>query len=155
MREHGIDTVDFESNTFRVFMWNYFSKEKIEAGIPYEQVIDQQYIGDMETVFTMANGERIIFGELGCYFRYLPSSDSVPNRLTTEQWLKEFSRKVKMKMKRLKITQIELADQIGISRVTISRYVNGTREPNYLLIKDLADVFNCPISELTDFWYLE
>ena len=46
------------------------------------------------------------------------------------------------------IKQIDLAEQIGVSRSAISMYENGTRTPDYEVIEAIADVFNVPTSAL-------
>lgn len=45
-------------------------------------------------------------------------------------------------------SQRSLAKATGISEVSISRYVKGTRTPPLKIIKTLAIVFNCNISDL-------
>ena len=138
--------IDRNDNTFRLFE-HYYTRSS-------ERVIDQVYIGDFETVFILDNGDKTLFDELEKSIRFIPSLSAEQNELTEEQWLKEFSRKIKNKIKLKRFTQMELADELGISRMSISRYVNGKRVPDYLLLKRFAKVLNCPLEEITDFWYL-
>lgn len=39
-------------------------------------------------------------------------------------------------------TQDEISSELGISKVSYSRYENGHREPNYTVILKMADYFN-------------
>lgn len=137
--------LDRNSNTFRLF-------EHYEPYDPpaSEQTVDEKYIGDFETIFILKDGSRILFDEMTKSTRIIiPAIDE-----SDDIWLKEFSRKIKKKMKFKRITQIELADNIGVSRLTASRYVNGQRVPDYLTLKKISKVLNCPLDEITDFWYL-
>lgn len=43
--------------------------------------------------------------------------------------------------KQNKLTQDEVAEKIGVSRLTYSRYENGERKPNLDIIKQLADIY--------------
>lgn len=137
--------LDRNSNTFRLF--EHYEHYDPPAS---ERTVDEKYIGDFETIFILEDGSRILFDEMTKSTRIIiPAIDE-----SDDIWLKEFSRKIKKKMKFKRITQIELADNIGISRLTVSRYVNGQRVPDYLTLKKISKVLNCPLDEITDFWYL-
>lgn len=43
--------------------------------------------------------------------------------------------------KELKLSQFELAERLGVSQQTISKYENGTREPDNNTLKLLSDFF--------------
>ena len=49
-------------------------------------------------------------------------------------------------------TQEELADELGVSRITINRYINGQSIPSALMLKKISLVLNCDINE---FFYAE
>lgn len=137
---------DWSENTFRVFEDYYPDYAK--------QVIDQKDIGDMETVFVLDDGNKILFNEIGATIRFIRPLPPEQIRLTDEQWLKEFSRRVKKKMRLQRLTQADLSKQLDVSMPTVNRYVNGKSKPDYLLLQDLANVLKCNINEITDFWYL-
>lgn len=44
-----------------------------------------------------------------------------------------------------KITQQQLADQLGIAKSTVSMYETGQREPDFEMLEKLADFFNVPM----------
>ncbi|MDO5061991.1 MAG: XRE family transcriptional regulator [Peptostreptococcaceae bacterium] len=46
------------------------------------------------------------------------------------------------------MTQRELAQIVGVTEVTISRYINGTREPKGTVLKDIADALDIPVASL-------
>lgn len=137
--------LDRNSNTFRLF--EHYEHYDPPAS---ERTVDEKYIGDFETIFILKDGSRILFDEMTKSTRIIiPAIDE-----SDDIWLKEFSRKIKKKMKFKRITQVELADRIGVSRLTVSRYINGQRVPDYLTLKKISKILNCPLDEITDFWYL-
>ena len=44
--------------------------------------------------------------------------------------------------KKAKMNQLELAEKLGVSQQTISKYENGTREPDHTTILKLSEIFN-------------
>ncbi len=59
-----------------------------------------------------------------------------------------FCAKVKELRKNRKMTQYDLADATGISRVTITRYENGTRTPTIDNLTTLATFFGVTVDDL-------
>lgn len=51
-------------------------------------------------------------------------------------------------MENANMTQIELADKIGTTNVTISRYMSGERCPRIEIVAEIAKVFNVSIDYL-------
>ena len=52
--------------------------------------------------------------------------------------------------KRQKMTQVELAQKLGVSRSTVGMYENGRREPDFETLEAIADIFNVSMSVLID-----
>lgn len=53
--------------------------------------------------------------------------------------------------KRAKLTQQELADKVGVSRVTVARWeIEGphARRPNKFVLRAIAEALNIPVSEI-------
>lgn len=48
----------------------------------------------------------------------------------------------------LQITQKELASMVGVTDTTMSRYINGTREPKIEILSNIATVLKTSIDEL-------
>lgn len=48
------------------------------------------------------------------------------------------------------MTQVQLAAEMGVSRSAIGMYERDEREPDLDTIEALADIFNVPMSALTD-----
>lgn len=55
-------------------------------------------------------------------------------------------------LKKLRIskdmTQLEVAELIGVSKSAISMYENSQREPSFEILESIADHFNVPLSSL-------
>lgn len=54
-----------------------------------------------------------------------------------------FGLKLKDLMKLHNVSQEELSEQTGLSKVTLSKYMNGRAEPSYFNAKKIADVLEC------------
>lgn len=55
---------------------------------------------------------------------------------------KKFSELLKTARKKAKLKQYELAEKVGVHKTTISLYESGSREPDVLMIKRLANALN-------------
>jgi len=51
-------------------------------------------------------------------------------------------------MENANMTQVELANKIGTTNVTISRYINGERNPRIEIITEIARAFNVSLDYL-------
>lgn len=61
--------------------------------------------------------------------------------------LELFSRNLKRMMKEDHMKEEYLADEIGISRSMVSRYVNGQSMPSFLTVVKIADVLFCSLDD--------
>lgn len=59
-----------------------------------------------------------------------------------------FSKNLKRMMEEDNITQKELADEIGISQQTISKYLRGESIPSLTTVINIAEVLFCSVDEL-------
>lgn len=62
--------------------------------------------------------------------------------------MSNFSETLKRIRKQRKMSQVELASKIGVSRSTISMYEMGEREPDFETLEAIADVFNVDMAYL-------
>ena len=56
--------------------------------------------------------------------------------------------KIKLFRERRNMTQVEIADILGVKPATVSKYESGTLEPNIELLKKLSELFDISIDEL-------
>lgn len=119
-----------------------------------DNIVNYYSIGDMETIFHLENGSKVIFDELYKTAKYIESRPNTLTELSEEEWLSEFSRKLQRRLSLLNLTRKELGLRIGIPTTTMNRYVNGEKVPNIFIIKKIAKVLNRDFIEFTDFDYL-
>ena len=56
--------------------------------------------------------------------------------------------KLKTYRENKKMTQVEVAEALGIKSATVSKYESGTLEPNIESLKKLAEIFEVSVDEL-------
>jgi transcriptional regulator with XRE-family HTH domain len=61
---------------------------------------------------------------------------------------RNFGENLKREMWKAEITGKQLAKEINVSPVTISRYRTGKRYPNVLILKHIKNALGCDIAEL-------
>ena len=72
------------------------------------------------------------------------------NRIDEMTWRKEFTKLLHNKLKCTGIMEEQLAAETGISRITISKYLNQRATPSGYNLNLLAKCLNCPVSEIVD-----
>ena len=67
----------------------------------------------------------------------------------------DFSQIVKQLRQERGWSQQEVADRVGLNKMTISQYENGKRKPSFEMIEALAEVFHVDLNYLLDLseWY--
>lgn len=58
---------------------------------------------------------------------------------------------IKFYREMLKLTQLELANKLGISYQALSNYENNRREPSIALIKKICKIFDISTDELLEY----
>lgn len=71
--------------------------------------------------------------------------------MTEIEWLDIFGDNLRDILLDVGMTQSELANELGIDKSLVSRYVNKQYIPNLKTIINIAYILNCDISELIDF----
>lgn len=56
--------------------------------------------------------------------------------------------KIKLYRESKNMTQVEIAESLGVKPATVSKYESGTLEPNIESLKKLAEIFNVSVDEL-------
>ena len=72
--------------------------------------------------------------------------------VSDEKITETLRRQVHRRLKALCISQKELAVRVGISEVSLSRYLNGERDPSYRQIVRMAEALECEPSFLVDIY---
>lgn len=114
-----------------------------------DRVVDWYPSSQMEITIKVEDGTkyRYDFFDKSMY-RIFTNQDNCDDEVG---WRNKFARELNRKIRNFGYTQEKLSDVTGISRVTISKYSNGTATPSsYNLIK-IAKALECSVSELTTF----
>lgn len=102
-------------------------------------------LGDFELVVYCDDGDRLIYDDFDKSIRSLPPSDDV---MTEEIWRREFGLKLRKLIARKGVTQLELANMVGISQTMLSNYINGRCMPGFYIVDKLARALECSIDDL-------
>ncbi len=61
---------------------------------------------------------------------------------------KQIQLNIRAARERLGITQEQLAIALGVSRITVNRWENGSRLPSILVLAKIAELVGCSVKEL-------
>jgi len=73
------------------------------------------------------------------------------NILTELEWLDDFGFNLKALIQEEGITQREFADELGLDKSTISKYISGERIPSIFILINMAYLLDCGLEDLVDF----
>ncbi len=71
--------------------------------------------------------------------------------MTEIEWREKFSARLVDILELRKIKQRQLADLVGLHEVSISHYINCRKTVPLMTVLKMAEVLECPVSELIDF----
>lgn len=132
-------------NTMRKFTWQFGFIGKPVVDIP---------IGNLETLFIMEDGRRIVYDEVDDIITTYERIDKDVNELSETDMRKEFSRKLKRAMRVRGYSQAKLGLKVGTNTMTINRFVNEKSLPTIYMACRLESVLGFPHGYFTDFSYL-
>lgn len=70
------------------------------------------------------------------------------NEMTKEELSKYIGKQIKFYRKKQNLSQIDLAEKLGIDRVSVTRYESGARRVNQDMLFKLSDILHISIDEL-------
>lgn len=113
--------------------------------------VDYRPRGDTGIRVTLDDGERYD------YDIHYPAPRRVENirledavKIDDQQCRDVFAYRMKDLMKRRGFNQVLLSEYTGISRATISNYINAKNTPTLIHMRKIAHALDCTIGELTD-----
>lgn len=71
--------------------------------------------------------------------------------MSEQQWLNIFADNLRDKIIAYGATQAEFAEDCGLAKSTISRYLKGQAVPSIFALVNMSYVLGCSIDELADF----
>ena len=97
----------------------------------------------------LADGTSIIYDDSNETIRAV--EEYIYNPSTDDEWKKVISIKLNTVMRVKGVSVAELSDRTGLSRQTLSKYINGHGLPNIQKLAEIAKALRCSITELTEF----
>ena len=119
---------------------------RVDPFVKKSDIAEIKELNEWDVLIVYKDGKKVIYDRYTNYHRNIFYASI--HELTDEQEKKEFAERLRIMMKRKYITQEQLAELTGISRITISRYINGTCLPNVLVVRKFAKVLDCSMDEL-------
>lgn len=111
------------------------------------QVIDWYPSGRNSIIVVLKDGSTFEYHDRLSSIKYIPIKDDARG-IEEDEWRKRFSSNLIVKMEDSGFDQTYLAEQCGVSRAMINRYVHRKATPNGWVIEKIARALKCSITEL-------
>lgn len=128
-----------------------FENFKLHFPTAVEKIIDWYPSGPYEITARYSDGHRIAYDDDRETLRHLGRLPEDICRVSEDDWKAVFSRKLRRIMDRKYISQKDLSERTGISRATVSAYINGRSVPSLYAAHKIANALECSINEFMDF----
>ena len=109
-----------------------------------DNIIEHYEINQWELFIRLRNNDQFVYDG----FYNVITFNSYGDELTDEQELKELRKNLKKMLDRRFMTQEELANEVGVDRKTINRYLNGDRIPDAIVLVKIAKALKCSVMDL-------
>jgi DNA-binding Xre family transcriptional regulator len=118
--------------------------ERLEQYYPFiaRTAVEYIQVGPMELMVNLDDGSTVLYDDIDQSFRNLPRDS---RHMSEQQCRQEFSIRLRRLMYRQGITQKELAEETGISEITISNYITGKRTPSFYNVDKISKALKCSI----------
>lgn len=114
----------------------------------YNRMVDWYGNGDYEIVVILDDGSKLVYSQSTGTMRFL-KNERVD--ISEEDWIKDFSMTLKHKVSMSGLTLQDISDITGISKVSISNYMNGKSMPSHYNMLKIAKALNCSVYEFTHY----
>lgn len=118
------------------------------------EAVRVEEVGSSEIILHMADGVKWCYNSLDKSIRrigYVDRQRVSDEDLDAELWKREFSDRLRIRMRDKNITQSELSELIRMSQPQLSRYIRGEAMPGAIVIRTIAKALGCSSSDLMDF----
>lgn len=115
-----------------------------------EDMVDWYPSAQMEITVKIKDGKKYAYDFMPR--RAYPVWDQNDNDIdvSEEEWRNMFARNLNKKMRNVTMSQDRLAEEVGISQATISKYVNGLATPSSLNLIKITKALRCSVHELVN-----
>ena len=115
-----------------------------------ERVVDWYPSGRYEITIKFDDGSKIIYNSMTQQKRPANLFSEANEDIEEEEWRKRYGKNLLLKLQLRDMTQEELSEMTGISRITINRYIKGKATPSTYNNHKLANALRCSPGELGD-----
>lgn len=116
----------------------------------YDSMVDWYPSGYLEITVKLSGGQYIAYEFMGDLTRPIRSLEKPEDlNMDEEEWRLIFAERLKTRMYKCGINQDMLSHYTGISRVTLSNYVNSKATPSGFNLERLSRALNCSVAQLT------
>lgn len=122
----------------------------------YDRTIDITITGYHMLLAVLDNGNKVEFSLLDNGLRDVTNIYNVEldDDMDEEEWRKRFGDRLKTLIRDRSFSHETMSSLLGISRVMLSKYINGKATPSSYVINRIARVLNCDVRDLVDFNYI-
>lgn len=116
-----------------------------------DRMVDWYPSGRNEFTVVLNDGTEVVYNYVDDKTRrsYIPKYDN--SEVSEESWSKEFGIRLYKIMNERGISQNELSEMTGISKVSLSKYMNGKAIPSAYNARRIARALDCSMYELYEF----
>ena len=108
------------------------------------QIKRTKELNEYELLIEQIDGQKYIYDTMNDSVR----GYTYDGELSREEDNKEFKFRLRAAINHTGILEKDLAERVGISNVTLSRYLNGTRVPGYSITRKLAKELKIDVNDL-------
>lgn len=113
-----------------------------------ERAVDWYPSGQMEIIVRTDDGNKYEYCCIDHSIKLVKNDNYNCEELDEKTWRELFSYKLHKKLYMSSLNQESLSSKTGISRVTISKYLNGKATPSVYNLEKIARALKCSINEL-------
>lgn len=114
------------------------------------KMVDWYPRGKFEVTIKDEDGNLYIYNSAMQTMRNVPPAEKLGEYENEEEWRGDFRSNLRRKLATTDMTQEDLAEVTGISKVMISKYMQGRATPNLYNALKLSKALGCSIEELCD-----
>lgn len=122
----------------------------------YERTVDCVITGYHLLLAILDNGNKVEFCSLDNTLRDVTRTYDVNfnESINEADYRNELGDRIKTLLRDRSLKQDTLAEMVGVSRISMSKYINGRVMPSVLIIRRIARALDCDIRDLIDFDYV-
>lgn len=113
----------------------------------HNEVVDFQILNRFDLIAIYEDGSKLLYDDFEKTIRILRDEDD----LTESECRRKFGEKLRKLLYRKGITQIELAQMIGVKPAQLSGYILGKNTPGFFMVTKIAKALNCSVDEFTHY----